>query len=84
MKTLEKGHIVHAHDPLHFLHLHSHGHAIDNNMEKFAASAVMVPLLIVLLTVMTMALQYYLMINSHGHWPNNMPTFVDVPFAQTK
>jgi len=84
MKTMDKGQAQRAHAPMHFLQMHPHGHAIDNNLERFATSAVLVPLLIVLLTIITMSLQYFLMINTNGHWPANLPTFVDVPFAQFK
>ncbi|MBS1994217.1 MAG: hypothetical protein JSS86_26095 [Cyanobacteria bacterium SZAS LIN-2] len=63
------------------LHLHAHGHAIDNGAERSTLATVIVPLLIVLLTVATIALEYFLMANAQGHWPMNLPTFVDIPFA---
>ena len=80
MKTIERGHGV--------LHLNLAGRNLDHMLEQtgnhtvenITTMAVMVPLLIVLLTVMTLSLQYYLLL-SHGHMPGNLPTFMDVPFA---
>ncbi len=80
MKTIERGHPV--------LQLNSAGRNLahllnqseDHAVENFTKMAVVVPLLIVLLTVITLALQYYILLG-HAHLPGNFPTFVDIPFA---
>ena len=81
MKTMERGHEV--------LPLNSAGrnlaHCLDGNqdrhnhwLERMTTAEVLVPLAIVLLTVVTVAVQYYLAA-VHGHLI--MPTFVDIPLA---
>lgn len=81
MKTLERGHDVlpensAARNLEHLLYSKEHEQA--NKLEKLTRSEVMVPLIIVLLTILAIALQYFLL-TSGSHI--NLPTFVDLPFA---
>ncbi len=81
MKTMVRGHDV---LPLNsaarnFEHLlnskeHQHQHMVEN----LTRAEVMVPLAIVLLTILVIAVQYY-MLSTGTHI--NLPTFVDVPLA---
>ena len=84
MKTIERGHDVQilnsaGRNLVHSLD-YSTDHKLAHKLESLTTAAVLVPLLIVVLTIVTMALQSYLMV-LHGHVPTNLPTFVDIPFA---
>jgi hypothetical protein len=81
MKTMVRGHDV---LPLNsaarnFEHLlYSREHHQDSMFEKLTKAEVMVPLVIVLLTILAIAVQYYLLTAGSTI---NLPTFVDLPFA---
>jgi len=72
MKTIGKGPDV--------LRLHAPGHALDNNVEVYTVSSIMVPLIIVLLSLITISLQSYLM-SMPAQTPTKLPTLNDVPLV---
>jgi hypothetical protein len=82
MKTMERGHdVLHLNSAArNFVHTLHDKEDLETNhkFERITSSVVMIPLLIVLLTLLTLTLQYYF---ATAHGQISLPTFQDIPLA---